>query len=410
MAAADDPRGDAVRHLERELRRHPADRYPVQHATASFHLGTVHLAAGRPGPAVDALRTAAELFSDLPVERGKSLNMLGVAHRSMGAPADAAAAFEAAEELLGAAGQPLEQAAAIYNLGLVALDGGDDEAAAASFRRAHRLFTDAGARAQAAAAGRELGAVLLTSGRADEAEAILVEAVAQHEQVGDAAALGATHNVLGLVHLALGRPADAAAAFHAAAGAHPRSLRPDGYAMAKANLSLAHEQLGDAPRARLAARQARDTPEAPPPARQQAVAVLERLPSADDDLLVVLDAEPEARWPAVAREELTRWADGPPDAGQAAAALVAGQLDRRDRAVALATAWLDVLLELPPASTARIIERIVGASAAHDDEDRRRFRSDTARAMATFHVPQLLRLQDLFERASERAGLDGSWR
>lgn len=409
--AADDPSAEAVRHLEAELRRHPADRYPIQHATARFHLGTVHLGAGRPEAALDALRTAAGLFADLPVERAKTLNMLGVAHRSLGAGEEAASAFREAAGLFEAAGQLLEQAAATYNLGLVALDRRDAVAATDAFRHAHALFADGGAPAQAAAAGRELGAVLLTSGQLDEAVEVLVEAAGEAERAGDRASLGAAQNVLGLAHLALGSARDAAAAFEAAAGAHPRSVRPDGYAMAKANLALAHEALGDPARARLAALQARDTPGVPAPARQQAVAVLERLPGGDDDLLVVLDDEPEDRWPFVLREELTRWVDAPPDDQRSAAgALVAGQLARRDRAVALATAWLDVLLELPPEPMQRIVDRLVEAVGAHDEGGRRRFRSETARGMAAFHVPQLLRIQDVFERASARAGQEGSWR
>jgi tetratricopeptide (TPR) repeat protein len=411
MAAADDSSAHAVRHLEAELRRHPEDRYPVQHATASFHLGTVHLSAGRARPAADALRKAASLFGGLPVERAKALNMLGVAHRTTGAVDEAATAFAEAERAFAAAGQPLEQAAAIYNLGLVALDQADREEAAAAFRRAHRLFADGGARAQAAAAGRELGAVLLTSGRPEEAVPVLLEAIADADRVGDRASLGAAHNVLGLAHLALGRPAEAAAAFHAAAGAHPRAVRPDGYAMAKANLALAHEQVGEGPRARLAARQARDTPAAPAPAREQAVAVLGRLPASDDDLLVVLDDEPEDRWPAVIREELARWVDATADEQRTGAAgLVTGQLARPERAVQLATSWLGVLLELPPEAMDRIVGRVVEALGVHGQDDRERFRATTASAMASFPVPQLLRIQEAFERTAAGAAMGGSWR
>ncbi len=37
---------DVVAELRERLRRHPADRHPLQHATAQFHLGSVLLGAG----------------------------------------------------------------------------------------------------------------------------------------------------------------------------------------------------------------------------------------------------------------------------------------------------------------------------------------------------------------------------
>lgn len=410
MVAAEGSGVEALRHLEAELRRHPADRYPVQHATAAFHLGSVHLAEGRAGAALEPLLTAVRLFDALPVERAKALNMLGVAHRSVGATTEAGDAFSEAARGFARSDQPLEEAAATYNLGLVALDRGDRQSALGAFRHALRRFSDGGAEAQASAAGRELGAVLLTGGQAEEALEVLEQAMVDAQRAGDLAALGAAANVAGLAHLAVDQPAAAVDAFRSAAGAHPRGVRAEGYAMAKANLALAHERLGDQPRARLAARQARDTPGAPEAAREQATSLLARLPPADDDLLVLLDDEPEERLPSVLREELVRWVDTSVSEQRAlAGGLVRGQLERRGRSVELAAAWLGVLLELPATSMALLVERIVEALEGAPEDERRRFRSDTARGMATFHVPQLLRLRDAFRAASERRGAEASW-
>jgi tetratricopeptide (TPR) repeat protein len=410
MVAAEDPDADAVRHLEAELRRHPEHRYPVQHATAAFHLASVHLGEGRAGSAVEPLRTAVQLFDGLPVEQAKALNMLGVAHRTLGATCDAEEAFAQAARGFRACDQPLEEAAATYNLGLVALDRADRASAVASFRHARGRFSDGGAPAQASAAGRELGAALLTSDEPEEALEVLEVAMADAQRAGDLAALGAAANVAGLARLALDQPAEAVEAFRSAAGAHPRGVRAEGYAMAKANLGLAHERLGDAPRARLAARQARDTPGAPSAALAQATALLSRLAEADDDLLVLFDDEPEDRWSGVLREELVRWVDTSTQEQQAlAAGLVRGQLERRERSTELSAAWLGVLLELPADSMLVLVDRIVEALESHDPEERRRFRNQVARGMATFHVPQLLRLRDVFQTASDRRGDEGSW-
>jgi tetratricopeptide (TPR) repeat protein len=410
MAGGEHPPDGAVRLLEAELRRHPEDRYPVQHATARFHLGTVSLDEGRPGEAIVSLRTAVRLFADLPVERAKAVNMLGVALRTAGSPADAAEAFADAERTFGAAQQPLEQAAATYNLGLAALDQGEAEVASQSFRRARDRFAEERAPAQTSAAGRELAAVLLAQGRLDDAVEAAEEASVQAEHAGDLAAIGGAANVLGLAQLARGRGEEAATAFQVAAGANPRGLRPEGYAMAKANLALAHEALTDGPRARQSARQARDTPGAPTAARDHALAVLHRLPDASDDLVAVLDQEPVERWPAVVREEMLRWLDRPPGEQQeAAAALVHGQLGRGRHSVDLADAWMGVLLELPPDTMERFIHLVVGAVGTCDEHDGERFRNEVARTMAHFGVPQLLRLRDAFQAAADRLGQDGSW-
>lgn len=410
MAAIEDPSAEVVLHLEGELRRHPADRYPVQHATACFHLGSVHLAADRPSQAEQPLRIAARLFAAMPVEHAKALNMLGVALRALGDTHGAIEAFSEAGRLFTDGGQHLEAAAATFNRGLVEVDAGHPEPAITAFDQARQLFTDARAAAQAAAAGRELGAALLATGELETAIEALEEAMSQAERAGDLACLGAAANVAGLAHLGLGRAAAAAAAFRTAAGTHPRGVRAEGHAMAKANLALALEALGDGPRARLAARQGRDTPGAPAAVRDQARAVLARLPGGDDDLATVLDDEPVERWAAVVREEVVRWVDAPTQEQRAAAvALVDAHLERSDRTVELAVAWLDVLLELPPTAMELVVERIVDALGEQAEPDRAGFRSAVARAMAHFHAPQLLRVRDVFERTAGRLGQEGSW-
>jgi tetratricopeptide (TPR) repeat protein len=412
MTADEGAGGDVLAHLHSELARYPEDRYPVQHATIRFHLGAVELAEGRAAAAAVALGTAVRLFEPLPVEQAKALNLLGAAQRALGQAAAAEEAFSRSVDAFRGAQQPLEEAAATHNLGLVALDRGDHASAAASFRRARDLFAAGGAVAQAAVAGRELGSALLLCGEPQEAIEVLRGARADADRVGDHAGIGAAANVAGLAHLALDRPADAVADFRASAGAHPRHVRPDGYAMAKANLALGHERLGDVPRARLAARQARDTPGAPEAAQDQARAVLARLhdDAPGDDLLAVLADEAEDDRPAIAREELHRWADlSAGDRREAAADLVGAHLRRGAGAAPLAPAWLGALLELPPEAMGALIGPLADAAAGQADADHDQFRRDVARGMASFGVPQLLRLRSTFEQASEAAGRPVAW-
>ncbi|MGH3666364.1 MAG: hypothetical protein ACRDU8_09820, partial [Egibacteraceae bacterium] len=79
-------RDDAITVLQGRLRHYPADRYPVQHATARFHLGQVLLDRGTAAAAEVELRTAAGLFDPrrLPVEHAKATNLLGAALRALG--------------------------------------------------------------------------------------------------------------------------------------------------------------------------------------------------------------------------------------------------------------------------------------------------------------------------------------
>ncbi|HEX2029591.1 MAG TPA: tetratricopeptide repeat protein [Nitriliruptorales bacterium] len=398
--------------LRGQLLRYRADRHPVEHATLQFHLGVTLLEAGRDEPASVALGVAAELFDpdEHAVEQAKALNMLGVAHRNRGDLTAAADSFRQAANVFEQQSRPLEHAAALFNLGLVQRDRAEHEDAVARFRAALDIFRAGGPPARSSAAARELGVTLLQLGKLDDAAEVLEEAKELARQAGELAALGAAANALGLAQLSADRADAAVEAFRAAVGAHPRTVRPVDYAMAKANLALAYERAGDAPRARLSARQALAVGTLPSPVTEQASALLARLPEASDDLLVVLDQEPSDRWMDEARPELTRWVSAAADERRAAAnAWITGQLARDDAAIELAHAFLGVLLELPPEAMTTLIRATVEALQAHDPEDRRRFRGEVARAMARFHIPQWQRLQHEFERLAAEVGDDGSW-
>src|SRR5919199_4190709 len=91
----------AIAELEQRLARYPPDRYPVQHATAQFHLGVALINARAPVEGRRALERAAALFGEvgLRVEHAKALNALGAALRDSGEPEGAARAFaDAADE------------------------------------------------------------------------------------------------------------------------------------------------------------------------------------------------------------------------------------------------------------------------------------------------------------------------
>lgn len=370
---------DAIEELEARIAQHPAGRYPVQNATASFHLGGLLAGAGRGDEAADALARSAELFgrAGLREERAKALNALGAALRVSGRDAEAAAAFHEAAVEFAELGLATEEGAALHNLGLVSREPD-------RFREARSRFAAGGEVRHEAAALREFGSVLLERGELAEAEAALTEAASLAERAGDLAGLGAAANALGLAQLALGRCDEAATSFRSSAGAHGRGVRPADHAMAKANLALARERLGDEPRARLAARQALAVPGVPAPVRAQAEALLARLPDEAGDLARVLADEPEESRLAVARDELVRWAEtAPADRRREAEAWVAGA------APELAEPLLGALLELPPDAMAAIAADL----AACADE---RFRKAVERASARYPVPQLLRLQESF--------------
>ncbi len=389
---------DPITELQQRVARYDEARYPVQHATARYHLGVVLTDVGRFDEALESLAHAAELFAPelLPVEHAKTLNALGAARRLVGELDTAAVAFERAAELFEAAGLEQERGAALFNLGLVSR-GRDPQGAAECFRSAAGLV----AGAADAAVLRELGATLLELGELEEAASTLERALELAER-GEAAGYGGAANALGLVHLAAGRPKRAIESFRQAAGAHPRSVRPAEFAMAKANLALAHELVGDLPRARLAARQALGVAGSPPPVVAQAEELLNRVGAAADDLRHVLAQEPVDRWESLVREEVVRVSDAPvADQRAAAATWIDGS------SVELAQAWLGALLELPPEIMELHIRSALETLHERDVQTKERFRADVSQASSRFHVPQLLRLEETFRRLA--AELSEPW-
>jgi len=400
--------------LESRLGRYPADRYPAQHATAAFHLGTAQLQRGWVGDALSALRAAYEIFGRLGMrlEQAKALTMHGVALREAGRADLARQTFEDAVRAFGALEQPVEEAAASYDLGLVLNEQGDAVAAQQAMEYARTVFLQAGHLAQAGAAAREQGASLLASGEVGSALALLEQAATLAERGRDLPGLGAAANVLGLAHLASEDAAAAVEAFTRAVGAFPRSMRPSEHAMVKANLALAYEQDANPARARLAARQALALPGAESPVRAQAQQVLDRLSGATQlDLLAVLDAEPLERWPAIVREEAVRWCDASrAERLDAIGGFLDGLLSRPGTAYDLAESLLAVLLELPPGSYDALVVAIVHATGTRTPKDGERIRSVVGSAMARFAIPQWQRLAASLNAAATAAGQPGGWR
>lgn len=399
--------------LRVRLLRYPPEQYPVQHAVTRFHLGVAFLQAGQAEQALAALDAARSGFATagLALEEAKAVNMHGVALREVGDMAAAAVAFRAAAAGFAGLDQRLEEAAASYNLGLVGRLLGDVETARAALTRAVELFTAANLPVQGGAAARELGTLLLTDGQLDEAITVLTDAVGRAQDGGDGAGTGGAANILGLAQLAAGAPEAAVLAFRTAAGAHPRSLRPAEHAMAKANLALAYERGKDPARARLAVGQALAVPTLSGPVRHQAEAVLGRLPVATGaELFGVLENEPIDQWPALFRDEVTRWGDlSVADRAEAAENWVAGVLDRSGRGPEFTEGFLNALLELPPAAYERIVEAIVRATGDRGEAAADRFRSITRSGMARFPIPQWQRMAATFNRAAQRDGEHAGW-
>jgi len=397
--------------LRRRLGRYPPERYPVQYATTQFHLGQALLQADRPTEAIGALRTSLRWFPEpLVVERAKVLNLAGAALRATGELGAAAEAFTRAAGVFAERGLAAEHGAALFNLGLVRRDAGEPHAAAELFGEAREQFSEGPVAPQAAAALHQGGA-LLEAGEVDDAVAALRDAMDLAERVADRETRGAAANTLGLALRAAGRPADAVSAFVLSAAAHPRSVRPAGYAMAKANLALAYEDEGRPERSRLAARQALAVDDVPEPVRAQAEAIVARIgPAAGSPLLAVLDDEPEERWAFTVREEVVRWAVASPAERRAeAAAWVEGQAQRREHSAALNHAWLSALLELPPADLDAVVTAVLEATERLESSVQERFRSDVARTMTLFPVPQLLRLRDRFNALAVGLGQEAAW-
>lgn len=396
------------------IARYPVERYPVQHATTQFHLGSALLHAGDTAPALEALAVARQVFADagMRLETGKATMMLGVGLRAAGRLQEAVAAFTAAGELLDPLEAPAEQAAAAYNLGLVLQDQGDLDGAYAAWSRARELFLAAGYPAQAGAAARGHGASLLTSGDVPSALAMLEQAAALAERAGDDTGTAAAANVLGLAHLAAGDAVSAVAVLRRALSFVPRTVRAGDHAMVKANLALAHEQAGDRARARLAALQAAAVPSAAPPVRAQAQEVLSRLPgAASADLLAVLDSEVREQWVLTLREEVMRAVELPPrERCHVLRGFLDGVLARPESSYALAESLLSVVLELPPRPYALVVESLVAAGVGRPAEEDERLHAVLGSAMARFAMPQWQRLAASLNAAAEAAGQPATWR
>lgn len=393
--------------------QYPSERYPVQHATAQFHLGTAMLQLDRPGDALGPLTVAEEMFevAGMRLERAKAANMRGVALRTTGHPREAAPSFGRAAAIFHTLDHPLEEAAASYNLGLTCCEVGETDDARQAFTHAAQLFLAAGRMSEAAAAAREKGTMMLTLGEIQGAVDVLTPAVEMAFGCRDMAGAGAAANVLGLAHLAAGDLADAAAAFRDALGAHPRSVRPAEHAMAKANLALALERSSDQARARLAAGQAMGIRTADSPVRAQAEAILQRLPPATGvELFEVLDDTPPDRWTAVVREEVLRWADAPETVrASAAVQWIDGQLAQHGRGPQFAEALLGAVLELPPDSYELVIRAVVAAVATRSDDEATQFRASVRSGMVRFAIPQWQRLAGTFNSLSTQLGQPAEW-
>lgn len=396
------------------LSRYPADRYPVQHATTQFHLGSLLLQAGEAVPAVPALTAARDAFgrAGMRLEQAKATVMLGVALRTAGRLADATSAFDAAGAALGLLERPAEQAAAAYNLGLVRQDREDLKGARRAWDQARSLFLQAGLPRQAGTAAREHGASLLSSGRVAEALPLLDQSLTLAERAGDEVGAGAAANTLGLARLAAQEPSAAVEALRRALGAFPPSTRPDDHAMVRANLALAYEQLGRDAHARLVARQALALPAVAPPVRAQAQQLLDRLPAAEpDDLFVVLDEQPREQWTAVVRGEVLRVTETPVDQRYAMVRDFAdGLLTRPGASYELAEVLLAVVLELPPRTYRLLVSALVAACAGRAEPDTERLRAVFGSAMARFALPQWQRLAESLNAAAEASGQPGGWR
>ncbi len=399
--------------LTRRLGQYPVGRYPVQHATTQFHLGSTLLHAGEVAVALGALTVARDVFgrAGMVLETAKSTVMLGAALRLAGRGDEAEAAFRAACTELGGLDQPAEQAAAAYNLGLVRQDGGDLDGAHAAWDQARTLFLTARYPAQAAAAARDHGASLLGAGRVGDALPLLEQALELAEQAGDEPGVGAAANTLGLARLAAQEPLAAVAALRRALAASPASTRPADHSMAKANLALAHEQAGDRSRARLAAVQALAVPSIPAPVRAQAQQLLGRLPGqVSQDLWTVLDGTDAEQWAAVLREEVLRVSDLPD--GQRRA-MVGGFLDgvlaRPGASYDLTQTLLQIVVEQPPRVYDRLVRAVVDACGGRPDVDSARLRAVIGSALARFALPQWQRLAASLNAAAREAGQPATW-
>lgn len=400
--------------LTERLGRYPLPRYPVQHATTQFHLGSVLLHVGEVDAAQACLTVARNVFAGtgMRLEQAKATIMLGVALRLAGRLDEAQAAFTAAGTAFSLLDQAAEQAAASYNLGLVSQDRGDSRGAHTAWTTARELFLAAGHPAQAAAAARDHGGSLLTAGDVAAAVSMLSEAVTLAQRADDRPGCGAAGNTLGLAYLAGGDPNSAVEALRDALVSFPRSVRPAEHAMVKANLALAYEQANDPARAHLAAGQALALTSAAAPVRQQARQVLSRLPGpAYTALLRVLDDEsPEQRVP-VLRAEVLRLVEAPAtERDREVRGLLDGLLARPGTCYELAEGLLTVVLELPPASYTTLIAALVEGTGRRTEQDADRLRAVFSSAMARFALPQWQRIAASLNAAATTVDQPAQWR
>lgn len=355
---------------------------------------------GELAAAVEALGEAARLFRTLPAERARCENMLGIALRGAQRLDEAARAFEDAARLFDEAALPSEAAAARFNQGLVWAQAG--RSSVAPLRAALDGFRSVSAPRYAAAAARELGHALLVEGRTDDAVGVLEEAVDAAAAVGDEAGRGAAANALGLALLAVDDVAGAVEAFQAARAGHPRSIRPDQHAMATANLALAYERAGNLARAQLAAAQARAVPEAATPVLEQCREILGRTGAEADALFAVLRDEPEERWVALFRDELDRWVDVAPSERRSAAQRLAEEL-ANEGTDGIAAAWLAAALERRPDELRLVLSSLVRSSRSLGRGAPTAVLDRLQRAAARFHLPQMMRVEQLLSEAVQEA-------
>jgi tetratricopeptide (TPR) repeat protein len=400
--------------LVAKLDRYPPQRYPVQHATTQFHLGSLLLHAGQAAAAARALEPARDLFSQagMGTEAAKATMMLGVALRMGGDLTAAHAAFGTAMTEFQSLGQVAEQAAAAYNVGLVCQDRGDAPGAHTSWSTARELFLTVHDAPRAAAASREHGSSLLATGDVAAAVAVLTAAVAMSEATDDVTGHGHGANALGLAHLAGGDPAAAVTALRTALGCFPRAVRPAEHAMVQANVALAYADAGDGSRARLAARHAVAVAEAAPAVRQQAAHLLAGSPGcAAGDLLAVLDAEDPDRWPGIVRAEVVRVVEvGVEEREGLVRGFLDGLLTRPQVCYDLAECWWQVVIELPPRGYELLVAAAARLSADRVPQDAERLSAILCSAMARLGIPQWQRLAASLNAAARAARQPETWR
>lgn len=399
--------------LQARLSRYPPDRYPVQHATTRFHLGTHHLHAGRITDALEQLQAALDGFAPeaLTVERAKTINMIGIARREQGDLDGAHQTFQIAADLFAAAGEVAEEAAACFNRGLIHRQLEELPQAIDCFTAAVAGFDTADTPQQTGAAARELAGCLVESDRPSEATQVLRPSIEDADARGDLAAIGAAANVLGLALLALDRNDDAVTAFTQAVAANPRSLRPTEHATAKANLALALEP-DDPVAAAVAARQAAGVPQAAPVSRAQAQTILNRMdasPTGAADLLTLLDTASTTTRIRHWRDEQARWLDADQTTRTAEARMFLQEVSARPDTVDHLEAWFNVALEQPPDQMNTLLDAFLTATDDLNDDEAHTLHSVVSRVLPRFAMPQWMRLRDTLNHLADANGHRGGW-